>query len=88
MYVSVHVDPDDVLDELSDEQLEAELRQRKKKVPTEAKDELTEALEQALAFIRRGDTEEAVLLIERTLHPVFPSFDLAMQAYARARSQQ
>ena len=88
MYVNVHVDPSDVLDELDDETLESILQKRRKSKPQPTIiDETRELLVAAMTAVRVRDLAEAEFLLERALFPKFESFDKAMFAYAKARKE-
>lgn len=84
MYVQVHVDPEDILDQLDADALERALKNRRQNIPTFV-DEAQELVEAALVAVRAHDFAEAEFLLERALFPKFKSFDNAMFAYAQAR---
>jgi hypothetical protein len=86
MYVSVYVDPEEVLDEIDTDELAKELSKRAGFKAT--KDEDRELLECALRCLRGGDYAEAEIILSRFLEPKFKSVGEAMKQYSLARSVQ
>ncbi|HWJ89060.1 MAG TPA: hypothetical protein VNS12_13410 [Pelagibacterium sp.] len=79
-YVRVEIDTDDVLDELSDGELLAEVRARKIGLPDDAQT----AVRTAIAQIRRGDLADAVTTLEREFFPKWASVFESRAAYEAA----
>lgn len=70
IYMDVDVPIDDVLDEMSDDELLSELESRNKKpAPTYAQKDLVEIYECLL----RKDFEEAIIIIHSLVYPKFKS---------------
>lgn len=76
-YVSVEIDTDDVLCELSDKQLVAEVRRRKIDLP----DDEQQTVRTAIAQIQRGDTLDAITTLEREFFPKWASMQESRRAY-------
>jgi hypothetical protein len=83
--VDVDVDVNDVLVELDDDALLAECKAREIKAPIVA-DEHPDLLQDLLDLLRRGDCEEATLLLERTIHPKFGSLELCEKEFASLKA--
>lgn len=85
VYVHVAVDVNDVLSEISDDDLleAVELRELEKGGRPEELDQ--SALEQIHAALRSRDYEEATLICERLLFPKWPSPKLAAEALQKAK---
>ena len=71
----------DVLDELTDEDLQEELAARK--IPLNRED--AAGFETVLEMMRRRDYDEAELLLERLLHPKFKDLSHMMKALAELK---
>lgn len=82
--VDVDVDINDVLDEMDDEVLLAECKAREIQSPTVV-DEHPDLLNELLDLLRRGEPEEAILLLERNIYPRFGSIELCEKAFAEVR---
>jgi len=80
--VEVTVDIDDVLSELDDEQIieEARVRGLGHKIGDE------DLVEELLRCLKRGDLTDAIVILERTLHPKFRSLPLCEAAFAKLKS--
>ncbi len=81
--VDVDIDVDDFLDNLTNEDLLAELRSREIQGPALGCEE-AEA-KRALDCLRRGDVEEAALILERALFPKFKNLGMCMSQFAKAK---
>ena len=77
--VDVEVDVDDLLGEVSTEDLLEELRERGEDVPLNG-------LGLAYQCLLRGDANGALAILEPILHPRFPSTKIAEAAYRKAMS--
>ena len=87
-YVSVDVDIDDVLSELSDSDL-VEALEARRKLPGRGKSvggEMAELayIQDAYNALGRGDTEYAMLIIERVMYPKWASTEDAAKAFMAA----
>lgn len=81
----VEIDPWDVLEELNDEEILEEVERRDLNKKVEARRKLADPLdllEDALDALRRGDSAEAVFILERTLHPKFPSIEVCEKKFS------
>jgi hypothetical protein len=85
-YVSVDVDIDDVLDQLSDEELMEAALSRKGSNELQKFEEGVDLQVVQLAYdaLMRGDTEYCALLLERAIHPKWATPDAAAKAYVKA----
>jgi hypothetical protein len=77
--VEVDVDVDELLGEVSTEDLLEEIRERGEDVPLNG-------LELAYQCLLRGDANGALAILEPILHPRFPSTKIAEAAYRKAMS--
>lgn len=86
-YVNINCDADvrveDVLEQLSDDDLLEAFKARQKEVPPEPPDLITEAYQALLD----GDSAEALLLLERYIFPRWSSSEACAEAYKQARKK-
>jgi hypothetical protein len=85
----VEIDVCDVLSEISDDDLLEEIKDRKLEEKAKARAKLadpTDLLEDVLDYLRRGDAGEAILLLDRILHPKFASLTLCEKEFAKLRA--
>lgn len=85
----VDIDVSEVLHELSDEDLLEEIKERK--LEAKAKARVTaadpfELLDEVLESLQRGDSREALFLLERILHPKFASVEACEKQFAKVRT--
>lgn len=80
--VEVEVDVSEILSELDDDQILEEARSRKLGDKFGDRD----LVEDLLRCLKRGDTTEAIVFLERALHPKFTSLKLCEQAFAALKS--
>lgn len=81
--VDVDIDVDDFLDNLTNDDLLAELRSRDIQGPALGCDE-SEA-QRALECLRKGDVEEAALILERAIYPKFKNLGSCMSLFAKVK---
>lgn len=81
--VEVEVDVYDFLSDLDDDQIVKEALSRK------LGDKIGDGdlAEDLLRCLKRGDTAEAIVLLERTLHPKYQSTELCEKAFASLRGK-
>lgn len=72
----VSLDVSEVLEQLEDETLMQELQRRSANLPLASN---TGDLDEVLLLLKRGDVEEAELLLDRLLHPKFKSFSACIE---------
>lgn len=90
-YITVDVDPvevcwSDIIGELPDNELLAEVARRKLlQVDPIAGD--PEDLETVLEMLDHGNYDEAALLLDRLLHPKYATFEQAMGAFVAAKGK-
>lgn len=83
----IYLDVDMVIDQIDTEDLEAEIKNRRRSSEQDVDDSLHSLCWLALRELRRGDHEEAELILERALRPVFPDRERAERALAAARGK-
>jgi hypothetical protein len=84
-YVSIDVDVDDVLDELSDgDLLEALMARKGQKLAKDDPASELAVIQSAYDALLRGDSDYCALLLERVLRPKWASPDDATKAYVAA----
>lgn len=80
IYLTVDADveiyPDEVLDQLSDDDLLEEIKKRNLSAKAKHIEPLQDFAEEILSALRSRDYEEAELLLERILHPKFSTIAL------------
>lgn len=88
----VEIDPWDVLEAITDDELIKEAVGRKLKVTKDtlaADKTLDEALEQVLEYLRQGRVSDATVYLERLLHPKFSSLAICISEASKiARAAQ
>lgn len=83
--VNVDVDLDDILSDVDAEILLEELKSRRVNADEVIGDNLRDLAEEALAALKRGDSDEAELILTRALFPIFSSPDEALKRLAKLR---
>jgi RNA polymerase-interacting CarD/CdnL/TRCF family regulator len=86
--VDVQIDVDDVIELISDEELLAEIKSRKLEEGAKARIKASDPfdlLAEVVDWLRAGDTREALLILERIMHPKFSSLELCEQEFAKLR---
>lgn len=90
--VDVDVWLDEVLEEMSDEDIieEAARRKLEQRVANKLKAEgdPMEMLDEVMEALRRRDVDDAICLLDRIMHPKFNSLKLCEAAFAKARPPQ
>jgi hypothetical protein len=81
--VYVDVDVDGIIEDISDEDLIAELKSRKVTIPQERA--IIDLAEEALTWLRCGNAAEAQLVLERTLFPEWSTPMACLESIAKAK---
>jgi predicted methyltransferase MtxX (methanogen marker protein 4) len=87
--VDIEVDIDEVIDQITDEELINELKHRK--LDEKARDAIRASdplalLDEVVDWLRDGDIREAMLVLDRILHPKFSSLELCAKEFEARKS--
>lgn len=88
VYTDVEIELDEVIEELSDDEIVDEVHRRKLEPKISAKiaaEKQLDFLEEVETILRTGDIEEALLFLDQTLRPKFESFSACEAAFAKQR---
>ena len=86
IYTDIEIYPDEVLEEITDEELIEECQRRKIKASKGALKEdasMEEQLEDILERLRAGQVQDAIVYLDRLIHPKFSSLSLCLSAIAK-----
>lgn len=84
---SVDVDVSEVMEQLSDETLIEELKTRgAEKAAKVAQETQEDGLEGLLEMLQRGQYDDAILALERMIHPKFHSLEACMREFTLAKA--
>lgn len=88
-HVDVEIDLDEVIEQISDDELLAELTHRKLDEKARARLKASDPMEllgEVMDWLRIGDTREAILVLERIMHPKFSSLELCEKEFQARKS--
>lgn len=85
-YVDVELSASELIEQLSDDDILAEVEERKLGPKAKMIDPLQDFAEEALEALQRGDPGEAKLILERALRPKFSTLKICEEDYKKARA--
>lgn len=89
VYTDVEIDICDAMEAISDDDLLEEVKERK--LEDKLKDKIKaavdpfEMLEEVVDWLKRGDAAEALLVLDRIMHPKFSSVEICDREFRAAR---